>query len=85
MNQFKPIQLRPEDSLNMEEKIFPNENNIQDIVGFIRTLSEDPSSTGLIPKPRNFSEQLVIVTNGGSTSAYFYDTTNTAWKKVTLT
>lgn len=66
-------------------EFFPNRNDFLNLEGFIRTLSEDPSSSGLIPKPRNLSEQIVLVKSGGSTAAYIYDTVNQAWKYVALT
>lgn len=71
--------------MTLSANTFPEENNIEDLTGFIRTSPEDPSATGVYRSPRKFSQQIVLVTNGGSTSAYFYDTTNQAWKYVALT
>lgn len=59
---------------------FPQENNIYNIVGFISTLEEIPTYV-----PRRFVEQIVLVTNGGSTRAYLYDRANTSWVYATLT
>lgn len=59
---------------------FPNENHFFNLVGFIRTYTEEPTNA-----PKDISEQIVLVTAGGSTAAYFYDTNATTWLKVGLT
>ena len=94
MNQFDPENLtrqpegispREPTTSSKKARIFPNENNVQDLVGFIQTLPEDPSAGNLLPQPRNFWEQVILVKSGGSTSVYVYDTANTAWRYVKLT
>jgi hypothetical protein len=57
-----------------------HEPSIMDIEDFIATQETVPSS-----KPRKFSEQFVIVTSGGSSRAYIYDTLGLAWRYTTLT
>lgn len=69
--------------MNPSDKLFPNESNLFDIRGFVRTLTEDPNS-GFLATPRNFSEQFVIVTTGGSSRAYLYDTNARNWKSVVI-
>jgi len=59
---------------------FPNENHFFNLTGFIRTFTEEPSYA-----PKTVSQQIVLVTAGGSTSAYIYDTNATAWLSVNLT
>lgn len=61
-------------------EVFPGQQHVFNIEGFIQTLTEAPSL-----KPRKFSDQIVMVTAGGSTSAYLYDTRGTTWRRVTLT
>jgi len=63
----------------------PKEINILGLEGFIPTVNEDPSATGILSNPKKFSEQFVIATTGGSSSAYIYDTANQTWKRVALT
>ena len=63
----------------------PNEQNVDNLQGFIRTLSEDPSSSGILQNPKKFVDQVAVVTNGGSSSLYIYDTNNQAWKYTSLT
>lgn len=65
--------------MNQSNKTFPNENNLDDITGFIRTLTEEPSYI-----PRSFSEQYVLVTTGGSSRAYLYDISSNTWKSVVI-
>lgn len=67
------------DQLGSEEE-FEGINHFFNIEGFIRTLTEEPTF-----KPRKLADQIVLVRTGGSTSAYFYDTVNTTWRRVTLT
>lgn len=50
------------------------------ITGFISTKVDTPSYT-----PRGAFEQFVILTNGGSSRAYLYDTNAKAWRNVALT
>lgn len=63
-----------------EEKFIPGQDHWLNFVGFIRTLNEVPSYT-----PRQISQQFILVTNGGSSRAYIYDTIGQAWKYTTLT
>lgn len=70
-----------------EENIFVEQNSMipgQDhwlnLVGFIMTLDIVPTYI-----PRGISQQFVIVTNGGSSLAYIYDTKGRSWKYTTLT
>lgn len=62
------------------KKLFPQENHIFDLDGFLRTLTEEPTHT-----PKKFSDQLVIVTTGGSSALYIYDTSSTSWMYTALT
>lgn len=61
-------------------EMIPGVNHLLNIEGLLRTLEEVPTYT-----PRNLADQLVLVTNGGSTRAYFYETVGRAWKYVALT
>lgn len=61
-------------------RISPSERRWQDTQGFLRRITEIPTR-----KPRNIFEQLVLVTNGGSTSAYFYEQVDQTWRYVNLT
>jgi hypothetical protein len=63
-------------------KIAPNTPDIQHILnleGFLPTLTEEPTYV-----PRKFAEQIVIVTTGGSSRAYIYDTKAIGWKSVII-
>lgn len=80
----KPVTSTMKDRLPSEEQIkstqiLPNEINWLNIIGFIRTKEEVPSTI-----PQTLSDQLVIVRNGGSTRAYLYDTTGITWNYVAL-
>lgn len=55
-------------------------DHILNIEGFLRSLTEEPTYT-----PRRLIEQVVLVTSGGSTATYFYDTADRTWKYTTLT
>lgn len=63
--------------MNPSNKLFPNENNILDVEGFLTVTESIPTAT-----PRKFSECILLVRSGGSTRAYFYDS---AWRYATLT
>lgn len=67
-------------TFNNQASEFPTENHFFNLTGFIRTYTEEPTYT-----PKDISQQLVLVTAGGSTSAYIYDTNATTWLSVTLT
>lgn len=60
-------------------KTFPDDTNWRDINGFILSLTETPAYT-----PRGAFEQFVMVTAGGSSRAYLYDTTAKAWRSVVI-
>lgn len=81
---IKPIMTSKEDRFEKETQIHstqivPKELNWLNIIGFIRTKEEVPSTV-----PQILSDQLVIVRNGGSTRAYIYDTTGITWNYVAL-
>ena len=59
---------------------FQNETHFFNLSGWIRTFTEAPSYT-----PKNISQQIVLVSAGGSTACYIYDTNAVTWKYVTLT
>lgn len=59
---------------------FPNENHFFNLSGWVQTFTEEPTYT-----PKNISQQMVLVTAGGSTAVYFYDTNSVTWLKVGLT
>lgn len=59
---------------------YPNENNIGNLTGFIRTIDFVPTD-----KPKQFIDQFIIVTSGGSSRAYIYDVVGLAWRFTTLT
>lgn len=58
----------------------PNRDDLLNLFGFIRTLATVPTE-----KPKQFVDQFCVVTNGGSSRAYIYDTVGLAWKYVALT
>lgn len=58
----------------------PGRNDLLNVQGFIQTIEEVPTA-----KPKRFRDQFVIVTNGGSSRAYIYDTSGLAWKYSALT
>jgi len=60
-------------------KTFPNEDNWRDISGLLTHLTEEPTYT-----PRTIAEQVILVTAGGSTSAYFYDDKASSWKSAAI-
>ena len=64
----------------MPTPVFPNENNLFNLYGFIRTIDFVPTE-----KPKTFADQLFIVTAGGSSRMYIYDTRGLAWRYTTLT
>lgn len=66
--------------MNPSDNQFPEQQHILNIEGFLTVLTEEPSF-----KPRKFADSIVLVRTGGSTSAYFYEQTNQAWRRVTLT
>lgn len=59
---------------------FPGDNQVFNLLGFFRTQESVPTD-----KPVRFAEQLVIVTSGGSSRQYIYDTNGLAWRYTTLT
>lgn len=58
---------------------FPEEKNWRDIGGFLLHLTEQPTYT-----PKGMFEQIVIVTAGGSSRAYIYDTKANNWKSTII-
>lgn len=58
----------------------PEQEDILNISGFLRAQERVPAD-----KPKSFVEQLVLVSGGGSTRAYFYDVNALAWRYVALT
>lgn len=67
-----PVNVLPDNSLH-----------VHNLDGFIQTLEFVPTYT-----PSRFLDQFVIVTSGGSSRAYIYDTKPTggkAWRFTTLT
>ena len=68
----------------LDPRMFPNETNIRDIKGFIRTLTEAEHSRSVAGIPRNFFEQVYITTSGASTSLYIYNTSTTSWLSTSL-
>lgn len=65
---------------NKQTPYIPDEDHIFNLVGFIQTRDTVPTD-----KPRKFADQFVLVTNGGSSRAYIYDTRGLAWKYTSLT
>ena len=63
-----------------QEEFIPNQNHWLNLVGFIRTIEEIPTYT-----PRNIQQQFLLITNGGSSRAYLYDTLGRAWRYTQLT
>lgn len=57
----------------------PEIGDILNIKGFIRSQETVPTE-----KPKSFSDQLVLVSGGGSTRAYFYDIAALAWRFTAL-
>ena len=57
-----------------------NSLDLLNLTGFIQTINFVPTE-----KPKIFRDQFMIVTNGGSSRAYIYDTVGLAWKYVALT
>lgn len=64
---------------NKPQGTFPSQNDIRDIVGFIQTVESVPTD-----KPKTFWDQWRIVTSGGSSRSYVYDTVGGSWKYTTL-
>lgn len=62
------------------EATIPGTSHFFNLEGFVRTLFEVPTA-----KPKQMKDQFVLVTNGGSSRAYIYDTVGLAWKYVALT
>ncbi len=54
--------------------------DLLNLTGYLQTIDFVPTAI-----PRLFREQFVIVTAGGSSRAYIYDTVGAAWKYTTLT
>ena len=70
-----------DENIKMEaEQTIKGEFNWLNLFGFLKRVEEVPSA-----KPRNIYEQIVIVTNGGSTRAYIYENYSLAWKYIALT
>lgn len=61
-------------------KVLPGELHVFNLEGFIQTRATVPTD-----KPKSFSSQLVLVTNGGSTRTYIYDTVGLAWRYTQMT
>lgn len=59
---------------------FPGIQHLENIQGFLHRMEVVPTE-----KPKSFVDQIVLVTNGGSTAAYIYEPTSLAWKYVLLT
>lgn len=57
----------------------PDSQTLYGLEGFIQTLTEEPAYT-----PRKFTDQLVIVTTGGSSRVYLYDTNSRSWKSAVI-
>lgn len=55
-------------------KTFPSEDDWKDVDGFLKRVEEVPTLA-----PRNMYEQIVLVTNGGSTRTYFYEPIAASW------
>ena len=62
------------------DQTLPGVLDLLNLEGFIQTLAVAPTE-----KPKIFRDQFVLVTNGGSSRAYIYDTVGLAWKYVALT
>lgn len=60
--------------------VFPGQNNFLNIEGFIQARESAPTAA-----PRKLSEQIVVVSGGGSSRAYIYDIAARAWKYTALT
>lgn len=60
--------------------VFPNVFHLLNIQGFWQTIDAVPTE-----KPRTFFEQVRIVTAGGSSRLYIYDTGGLAWRYTALT
>lgn len=58
----------------------PGQQDVLNIDGFVSTFDFVPTA-----KPRQFLEQFVIVTAGGSSRFYMYDRIGLAWKYTALT
>ena len=59
--------------------VFPGQNDFLNIEGFIQSRETVPTAA-----PRKLSEQLVVVSGGGSTRTYTYDIAARAWRFVQL-
>ena len=64
---------------------YPDDNlpkiiKTNDIFGLFSTVSVAPTS-----HPKNFSDQILIFTNGATLRLYWYDATNSTWHYVTAT
>lgn len=70
----------PEDAV--PDMTLPEQQDLLNLKGFIRTIDFVPTA-----KPKGFSDQVYIVTAGGSSRAYFYDTNpgTLGWKYTALT
>lgn len=68
--------------LNNNDITVPNEQHILNLMGFIRTIDFVPTA-----KPSRLVDQIFVVTAGGSSRAYIYDTNpgTLGWKYTTLT
>ncbi len=65
-----------------ENNTLPDEQHLLNISGFIRTIDFVPTA-----KPKSFFDQIFIVTAGGSSRYYVYDTNigTLGWKYTALT
>ncbi len=71
--------IQPEIQPFTPKESFPDEKNWRDLSGFILKLTEEPSYM-----PRGAFEQIAVVTTGGSSRFYIYDTGVRAWKSTTI-
>lgn len=68
-------------SKNSEGGTLPGQQDVLNIHGFIRTIDFVPTA-----KPKGFSDSFYIVSAGGSSKAYIYDTNpgTLGWKGWTI-
>ncbi len=64
---------------NQVSPILPGRNDFLNLEGFIQSREDVPTNP-----PRKLSEQIVLVSGGGSTRAYLYDIAARAWRFTTL-
>lgn len=66
-------------NIQTSKESFTEETNWRDIRGFLLRLTEEPTHT-----PKGMFEQIVVVTTGGSSRAYIYDTVANNWKSTVI-